>query len=320
MFFISVLSVEAQPMLSVSQKKQYALEMLKKYNPEGWYVVNKVTELAINNNFDRYAEANTQQSVRETLGTIVHELNHGYSALMAWKLKYRDRDQYSCYYMGDSSHIMVKHSPVFFTEEIGKYIRKELHTFRFDTYVYNPNEKIKITSNTQGIYGLLDEWNSYYHGTKTDVYMYKWYEENTANSIQEWRNYFSTVGSVINAYVEFKFYCLTYLLYAQKNKPEIYQGIINNKEFITVFLTVNEKYSNLVEEYLDIKRNILKKLQSRGAKVSEDEEWILINGEGTGNFIKEFKLLKKEMEKTSYQDMLKNLQLIAHANEITPDK
>jgi hypothetical protein len=217
-------------MLSVSQKKQYALEMLQKYDPEGWYVVNKVTELAINNHFDRYAGENTRKSVRETLGTIVHELNHGYSALMAWKLKYRDRDQYSCYYMGDSTHILVKHTPVFFTEEIGSYIRKELHTFRFDTYVFNPKEKIKITSNTQGIYGLLDEWNSYYHGTKTDVYMYKWYEENTNNTVQEWRNYFSTVGSVINAYIEFKFYCLTYLLYAQKNKPEIYQGIINNKE------------------------------------------------------------------------------------------
>jgi hypothetical protein len=42
----------------------------------------------------------------------------------------------------------------------------------------------------------------------------------------------------------------------------------------------------------------------------------MINGEGTGNFIREYKLLKKEMEKTSYQDMLKSLQLIARSNEV----
>lgn len=311
----STISLKAQTILSIPQKKQYALEVLKKYDPEGWYVVNKVTSLAVNNNFDRYAEENTRKGVRETLGTVVHELNHGYSALMAWKLRYRERDQYSCYYIGDSTHILVKHTPVFLTEEIGKYIRSELHTFRFDTYIYNPKEKIKITSNTQGIYGLLDEWNSYYHGTKTDVYMYKWYEENTKGTPEDWRNYFSTVGSVINAYVEFKFYCLAYLLYAKKNKPDIYQGIINNKEFIATFLTVNEKYGNLVDDYLQIKRNILKTLQSKGAKVSEDEEWIFINGEGTGNFINEYKILKREINLPQYQEILTNLQLIAQSNK-----
>jgi hypothetical protein len=312
---VSVSALKAQTILSIPQKKQYALELLKKYDPEGWYVVNKVTRLSINNNFDRYAEENTRKSVRESLGTVVHEVNHGYSALMAWRLRYKERDQYSCYYTGDSTYILVKHTPVFLTEEIGKYIRPELHTFRFDTYIYNSNEKIKITSNTQGIYGLLDEWNSYYHGTKTDVNMHKWYEENTKGTPEDWRNYFSTVGSVINAYIEFKFYCLAYLLYAKENKPEIYQGIINNKEFIHVFLTVNDRYGDLVDEYLQIKKNILKKLQSKGVKVSEDEEWIFINGEGTGNFVNEYKVLQKEINLPAYQEMLANLQLIAQSEE-----
>lgn len=312
---ILVYPLHAQTILSIPQKKQYAMELLKKYDPEGWYVVNKVNRLAINNDIDRYADENTRKSVRETLGTVVHEVNHGYSALMAWKLRYRERDQYSCYYLGDTTHILVKHTPVFLTEEIGKHIRSELHTFRFDTYVYNPKEKIKITSNTQGIYGLLDEWNSYYHGTKTDVHLYKWYEENSKGTPEDWRNYFSTVGSVINAYAEFKFYCLAYLLYAKENKPEVYNGIMNNKEFITAFLTVNERYGALVEDYLQIKKTILKRLQSKGAKVSEDDEWIFINGEGTGNFINEYKILMAEIELPQYQEILTNLQLIAQSNK-----
>jgi hypothetical protein len=307
-------ALQAQAVLSFPQKRAYALELLKKYNTEGWYVVSKVNELAYNNNFDRYAEGNAKSNVRDALGTIVHELNHGYSALMAWKLRPRERDKYACYYIGDTTHILVKYTPVFLTEEIGKEVRPELHTFRFDTYVYNPKEKIQITSNVLGIYGLLDEWNSYYHGTKTDVYMYKWYEENSNNSVEEWRNYFSNVGSVINAYVEFKFYCLTYLLHAQKHRPEVYQGIIDNPEFVEVFRIVNLRYGNLVNEYLTIKKNILKKLQNKGVKVSEDEEWIFMNGEGTGNFVNEYKVLSREMEKSQYQEMLKNLEQVSQAS------
>jgi hypothetical protein len=307
-------ALQAQAVLSFPQKREYALELLKKYNPEGWYIVTKVNQLAYNNHFDRYAEGNTRNNVRDALGTIVHELNHGYSALMAWKLRPRERDQYACYYIGDTTHILVKYTPVFLTEEIGKDVRPELHTFRFDTYVYNPKEKIQITSNVLGIYGLLDEWNSYYHGTKTDVYMYKWYEENSKNTVEDWRNYFSTVGSVINAYVEFKFYCLTYLLHAQKHKPEVYQAILSNPEFIEVFMIVNQRYGNLVSEYLTIKKNILKKLQNKGVKVSEDEEWIFMNGEGTGNFVNEYKVLSREMEKPQYQEMMKNLQQVSQAS------
>jgi hypothetical protein len=118
---------------------------------------------------------------------------------------------------------------------------------------------------------------------------------------------------VINAYIEFKFYCLAYLLYAKENKPDIYQGIINNKEFVGVFLTVNDRYGDLVEKYWQIKKNVLKKLQSKGVKVSEDEEWIFIDGEGTGNFINEYKLLQKEINMPAYQEMLANLELIAHS-------
>jgi hypothetical protein len=114
--------------------------------------------------------------------------------------------------------------------------------------------------------------------------------------------------------VEFKFYCLTYLLYAQKNKPEVYQGIINNAEFIEVFMIVNQRYGTLVNEYLTIKKNILKKLQNKGIKVSEDEEWIFMNGEGTGNFVNEYKVLSREMEKASYQEMLKNLEQVSQAS------
>src|SRR3712207_1382944 len=96
-FLVDHSRLQAQAVLSFPQKRQYALDLLKEYDPDGWYVVNKMNELAYNNNFDRYADGHTKSSVRNALGTIVHELNHGYSALMAWKIRPKERDKYACY-------------------------------------------------------------------------------------------------------------------------------------------------------------------------------------------------------------------------------
>lgn len=298
----------AQYELSPAQKRQYALDLLKEYDPEGHYVITQVNSISRVNPFDRYAEGNRAEHVREALGTMVHELNHGYSALMAWKLRPKEPDSFFCYYMGGTTYTLVQRTPVFPTEEMGKTIAKNLQTFRFETYVYNPDEKIKLTSSVLGIYGLLDEWVAYYHGTVTDVNMHKWYLTNTKGTIRDWYNYFSNVGSVITAYVEFKFFCLAYLAYAQQHYPELYRRIMENQAFVDVFLTVDERYQALVNQYGQIKDGILDSLRKKGVKVSEDDEWIVMNGQGVGNFTKEFKLLEKEIGKPVYQEIMQALQ------------
>lgn len=305
----------AQTELDPSQKKQYALEILQEIDPEGWYIVNKVNNLAANNHFDRYIRGNQKQDIRDALGTIVHELNHGYSALMAWKLRPRELDKFLCYYISDTTHVLVKRTTIFPTEEMGKTINKNLQTFRFDTYVYKAGEPIRITSNTLGIYGLLDEWIAYYHGTKTDVNMYKWYQKNTKGTVKDWYNYFSTVGSVINAYIEFKFYCLSYLLFARQHKPIIYKNILENHSFVEVFLTIDKLYGDLVRKYVDVKSEILQGLKDKGVTVNEDNEWIVMNGQGVGNFVKEYKVLENEIKKPHYQEMLQMLKASLPLNQ-----
>jgi hypothetical protein len=311
LLFLLPILAQSQTVLTAQQKRKYAQELLQIYNPEGIYIIKKVDSMAYGNAYDRYVDGNSEQDVREAVGTIVHELNHGYSALMAWKLRPRELDQYACYYMGEQQHVLVKYTPVFPTEEFGKTIPKQLQTLRFQTYVYNPNERIQLTSSTLGIYGLMDEWIAYYHGTVTDVNMYKWYMEHTKGSVLDWYNYFSTVGSVINAYVEFKYFCLAYLVYAQQHKPAVYKGILGNRHFVEVFLKINRLYGNLVQNYQSIKANILNNLKSQGVKVVENDEWIVMNKQGVGNFVAEYKVLENELKKPSYQSMLETLEAAA---------
>ncbi len=309
--FPLVAFIPASVELTPKEKRQYALALLQEYDPEGWSIIKKVDTLAFNNAFDRYADGNTEAHVREAVGTMVHECHHGYSALMAWRLKPNNIDQYACAYLGEGKYQLIKFTPVFPTEEMGKTIPAHLRTLRFATYIYNPKEKIRLSSNTYGIYGLLDEYIAYYHGTVADVNMHRWYQEHTNGTTNDWYAYFSTVGSVINAHVEFKFYCLAYLLYAQKHKPEVYKAIIRNEDFVNVFLRTDREYGNLIKSYAGIKSKILNNLKAKGAKIGEDNEWIYLNRQAVGNFVNEYKALENELKKPAYQTMMQTLQASA---------
>jgi len=309
----SCLFANAQQKLQPKQKRTYALELLKKYNPEGWMILRQVDSLAFRHPYDQYVEGDTEFDVRNGLGTIVHEMNHGYSALLAWKLKPKEAKNYICYYLGKEEYHLVKYTPVFPTEKMGKNIPKNLRTFRFETYIFNPKEEISLASNVLGIYGLMDEWVAYYHGAMTDVNMHCWYEENTPGNAEDWYDYFSNVCSAINAHQEFKFFCLSYLIYAQKYHPQEYKAMMQNHGLVQTFLQVNEEFSQLLKNYNLIKEKIFTQLREKGVKVIEEDEWIYLNRYGAGNYLTEYKLLEKEMQKLPYQQMLGNLK---NANKI----
>lgn len=299
--------------LKPKEKREYALQLLKEYNPEGYKIIREVDSLAFRHPFDQYAEEHTAFAVRNALGTMVHEMNHGYGSLLAWKMKPKDTKNYICYYLGKGEYHLVRFTPIFRTEEMGKTIPKSLRTFRFETYIYNPKQKVELTSNVLGIYGLMDEWVAYYQGTLTDVNMHCWYEQNTDGNAEDWYDYFSNVCSAINAHQEFKFYCLSYFIHAQKHHPEIYQALLQNRELVQTFLGVNQQFGELLAGYEIIKNSVFEKLRVKGVKIIEDDEWIFLNRFGAGNFMTEYKILDKEMQKPAYQLMLRNLQ---NANKI----
>ncbi len=305
---LSSLVVHAQQQLTPKEKREYALSLLEKYNLDGLKIIRSVDSLAFRHPFDQYAEGNTAFDVRNALGTMVHEMNHGYGALLAGKLKPKEANNYICYYLGHEQYRLVRYTPIFPTQEMGKTIPQNLRTFRFETYIFNPKEDIGLTSNKLGLYGLLDEWISYYHGSITDVNMYCWYEENTPGNAEDWYDYFSNVCSVINAHQEFKFFCLSYLIYAKKYYPQQYKALLQNQGMIDSFLNVNESFGQLLRNYHLIKGGIFANLRSKGIKITEDDEWIFLNRFGAGNFLAEYKILEKEMAKPAYLVMLQNLR------------
>jgi len=201
---------------------------------------------------------------------------------------------------------VVKHSKIFITNEINSIFPEKLKTSRYETYVY-PSEQI-MGSQQSGIYGLLDELNAYYHGTKTSLDLYDYYIQNQ-NDVSGWMQFFSDFYGTYYAYLEFKSYMIFYMLYAEKNYKDIYSGILANKDFLYAFRKTDENWKKLLNDFSSTKIKIIKNLEGQGIEVVESGDFIMLNGQGVGNFSEKYKLFQTELKDNKYQKIAQSLGL-----------
>lgn len=306
---------------TTSEKK--ALNLLKKYNPEGYYIINTTSNvpnsykfgstsitMGKNYGFAMYIRGNTTADIIKSLNTVVHEMTHDYTSRLVYKImkekNMKPDGRYIVIFIQGKENILIKETETFPSKELVKQIPKNLRTLRFNTYI-NTDEKILATQQS-GIYGLLDEFSAYYHGTKTSYDLYNYYLQETKKTNQDYLNYMQDFNSTFYAYLEFKYYILKYLIYAQKKHPKIYQDIIANKSFKSAFLKIDKLYTKLIQDYFVRNKKIIETLKNKGISVKIGEEFTMIGNSGIGNFMKEYNLLKSELAKNEYQSMMQVLE------------
>jgi len=309
---------------SEASARKQVWQYLQRYNPDAYQLVkayydapkkyqlgNITVTLGPRTDFMVYVYDYTDKGIRDALGTVVHEINHGYTSVVANQqlakesdLDYEWGDEYSYFFLNNQQSILVKHTQVYTTRQMHPTVPKNLHTFRYDTYVY-PSDR--IGAQVQGAYGLLDELNAYYQGTRTSVSLYPVYEQQAKNNPKAWLQYFSNVSGTSYAHMEFRFYILHYLLYAKDNYPEVYKGIMGNAAFLKAFTEVDTRFDELNQQYLAQKRQILNTLNTKGTYTEEDDQFVYIGGNGVGHFGQPYNLLKAAMQAPKYQAMYKAL-------------
>ncbi len=318
-FFLVILLFAVSP--SFAQVEKVALNLLKKYNKDGYYIITEYIKapskykfgsstvtVMKRNGFKRYIHGKKKKDVVNSLGTVVHEMNHAFTSIMAYqKIKRKDfEDEYYCFYLDNDKTIVVKLTKTVPSKKIVGKIPKRLRTFRFKTYISNsPNFQ---STQLHGIYGLLDEFNSYYQGCKTDYLMYDYYLNETKAKDADWLTYLSNVNGTYYAYAEFKFYILTYLIYAQEKEKNIYDEIISNQNFKEVFNIIDSNFSNLINDYFKRRDNLLQSFNNKGVKSYIDDTYIYIGNNGVAHFMSDYNLLMKEMKFKKYTDMLSILK------------
>jgi hypothetical protein len=212
--------------------RQKTLEILDACSPDGSRIVRlglKLEKYSASGDFTTLITGNDERACATSINTVVHEENHGLHTFMGrevLKEKYgRFSDayyKYDYYYMKDGQFTLMKKTPTFPSRELVPSIPNRLRTYRFADYI-----KLQSTQNT-GIFGLVDEFNSYTQGTRAAFDLLSYYEKKGAQA--DWHDYFTGVNSTYYGCLEFKFYILKYLMFAKKAHPDIYNTIMNRKD------------------------------------------------------------------------------------------
>ncbi|MDZ7333927.1 MAG: hypothetical protein ONB33_13520 [candidate division KSB1 bacterium] len=295
---------------------------LQKYSPNSYYLVEQYLKsprafqlgrvtinLGEKGSLLRYIDGTSDSDIVGSLNTLVHEVCHGYTRTVVYQylqqnpnIFYNFGSKYLLYYIDSLRSILVPQTPVFPTKEIHRVVPKPLRSLRYETYIFPSSAA--LGAQVDGIYGLLDEWNAYYHGTRTDIDLFDYYAEKAQKKPSYWLEFFSAVNGTYYAHVEFKFYTLKYLMLAREEYPQIYDQILANKKFAAAFLTIDGKFTDLIDQYFKLKSKVFAELRERNIEFSEDEDYVYIGNAGRGNFLKIYNQLSEELNKPDYQEML----------------
>lgn len=262
--------------------------------------------------FLAYIDGDSDRDIVASLNTLVHEMCHAYTSSVTYSylqqqpdIQVSFGDEYSLFYVDSSRSILVPHTPVFPTREIHPIVPEQFQTMRYETYIYPSSE---IGSQVHGIYGLLDEWYAYYHGTRTVIDLFEYYAAAAQNQPNRWLDFFAAVNGTYYAHLEFKFYSLKYLLYAQEHHPDIYREILANNNFIDAFHAIDASFAALNQKYFQMKQHIFQQLAEQGIQGRTDDKYDYIGLRGCGNFLETYQLLDNELNQSTYQSILKFIQ------------
>lgn len=317
LILVSLFSAAAAYPLNYSSEE--ALEILKKNCPDSYAVVAFLKEIpksygtstSIEKGFIHWLDKDNPVKYLTSFSTGVHECFHAYNSFAGRLLSEKGNQKLKpggtafCYYINQKENFIVMKTESFPASEMAKSFTLGMKMGRFSTYIYPSSED--QSTQMDGVYALLDEWNAYYLGTKTLLELIPLMQKELAVTAENWKEYFLQLNSDFIAYVEFKLYILNYLIYAQKNYPDQYQNMIENTEFLKAYRAVDQAYSQEVDNYFAKKELLIRYLNQNGLEVTEDETAIYFGSEGIGNYGYKHKKMLQEFQKEKYREVLEAL-------------
>ncbi|MDH5178747.1 MAG: hypothetical protein OEZ39_10930 [Gammaproteobacteria bacterium] len=116
---------------------------------------------------------------------------------------------------------------------------EQFKTSRFNTYL---NSGRAHAVQQDGIYGLLNEFNAYYHG----VVAY-----NSIRKKKIWKNYIN--NDTCEPFYELKLWILEHILISKEKYPDIYQDLIGNKTYFHAFTNIHDRFARLCTYRMNLK-------------------------------------------------------------------
>tara|TARA_B100000073_G_C23669363_1_gene547934 strand:- start:25 stop:978 length:954 start_codon:yes stop_codon:yes gene_type:complete len=238
------LSKEAQDYKDLVMKyANYYLTSIQKDVLKNNYCGPECYKTYVGGEFVPWNKVVSDLEVLENIGSIVHESTH--------HLNHQD-----IYVVSETATMSINKTPVFksniMVKDMIKMNKNVVDMFRFDNYV---NTDRNMSSSVSGIYGLMNEYCAYYNGTLASLILYERFKY-TSSDIEEEEQVLrkiekelamSAMGSS-TAFYEFNAFIGAYLIYAKKNRHDVYQGILDNQSLISAYSIVTANYYEIVQK------------------------------------------------------------------------
>ena len=218
----------------------------------------------------KYCDLSSKEKFLATIATNVHETLHSLDSQIPFmfanegKIQFGKND-FEGFYINE--HLQYTYefptNKLFQSRILAAAIPEKLRTFRYKTYIESSTNFQSTQSN--GVIGLLDEFNAYYHGSKVVFDLLPLYQEVKGNNfLWLWSSDFSANA---DAFYEFDFFIKEYLLYARSNYPALYEELKNDQDFKLIYQTIRKRFEELISNYE-------KKFDSYNTIAKKSNEWI----------------------------------------------
>ena len=225
-----------------------------------------------------FLDLSSKISTLRSMSTNIHEVFHGLSHVYFFeKMKtnyvpHDFQDITTYFYITDEiDYVSVFKGEVFPSSELDKVIPKSLITFRYDTYITGSS-----STQGEGIIGLLNEFNAYYHDSKFTFDMLPIYKTIFPDDyLMEW---VMDLQSVMTAFYEFDFWIKEYILHAKLNFQSLYFEIMKKDSAFKIYKDIHNNYNYLISKYSDaVKLEKMKMEYTYDTEFWEDDYFRLIN-------------------------------------------
>ncbi|NDB35638.1 MAG: hypothetical protein EB023_09940 [Flavobacteriia bacterium] len=239
---------------AMSQLQSYSntsYEILKGFKSNGSYIVHDGFSRSFSMQHLKYCELKDLKSFLNSIDITVHETTHAFDSQIPYmKAKkganFVNLSNTEGFYLNPYSIVCIEFpkNKLFPSKELIKEIPESLRTFRFNIYI---NAGPTQSTQCNGIVGLLDEFNAYYHGSKVLYDLYPLFSEEYGSGVKwSWSSKFI---SNAEAFYEFDFFIKEYLLYAKQYHPLLYQELRTHPTLSYVYKTIRQEFSTLLANY-----------------------------------------------------------------------
>jgi hypothetical protein len=299
------------------------------YSPVSWYLLMQYemlpssAEIAVDDGSVassqkpaetfHYLRGRSRIDLLASMEKNVHEIAHGYFDQNVFRylrennLKMNRGNACGYIYISPSRSFYISFpiKDMFPSHDLAAVIPEELRTYRFDTYIEG-----SISTQSDGVIGLLNELHAYYLGSGYCFDMlepYKTAAGTDAAGLFEWVTH---AQSSMTAFYEFDFFIREYLLYMKKNHAADYEMLRSYRPFTESYLTLRQLYKGLIDKYQDRIKDEMKLLNSSGEAVAKTEkDWLWVKAgksnilSGTPLFSKEREILMPLLESRRYREI-----------------